>query len=61
MILRGVQEFEELQEFRRSDHDDFAPIFENRWSALAFLFAMTKENMLEITSEVYFRQDPETF
>jgi hypothetical protein len=56
--VQGVQGVAGVQE----GHDNHLPlIFENRLPALAFPFAMTNENVLEITSGVCFLQRSETF
>ena len=57
MIDRGVQGVQGVRGaagVQEGRDNDLAPIFENRWPALAFPFAITNENVLEITSEIYF-------
>jgi hypothetical protein len=59
MSKKGVQEFKELQEFRRDTVR--TSIFENRLLALAFPFAITNKNMVGLSAVFTSSGGPKTF
>jgi hypothetical protein len=61
MNCRGVQGVQGVAGVQEGRDNHLGPIFENRWPALAFPFAMTNENMVELSKVVYFLRCAETF